>query len=234
VDYYMSGDRERNYRTSVSYAAVVFSVPESTPAPTEPELKGKTVEDKAYLTDAEKRTLLDLAWKWTDATVRGAKPELPAEDDPALTALLKKEGGAFVTLTNRKRLRGCIGFIEPVMPLYKAVARSAQNAARDWRFRRNPIRPAEVKSLHLEISVLTLPKEAKGHEDIVIGKHGIILSKRGRSAVYLPKVPVEQGWTKEKTLTQLSLKAGLAPNDWQRGATFSLFEAHVFGEEWPK
>ena len=58
----------------------------------------------------------------------------------------------------------------------------------------------------------------------------MVLNKAGRSAVFLPQVAPEQGWDLSKTLEQLSMKAGLAANDWKQGASFLVFQADVFGE----
>ena len=41
----------------------------------------------------------------------------------------------------------------------------------------------------------------------------------------------EQGWDREETLANLSMKAGLPPDAWKNGATFEVFTAQVFGEE---
>ena len=56
------------------------------------------------------------------------------------------------------------------------------------------------------------------------------LTKHGRSAVFLPQVAPEQGWGIEETLTHLAMKAGLPPDAWREGASFTVFEAVVFHE----
>ena len=68
-------------------------------------------------------------------------------------------------------------------------------------------------------------------DKIRIGIDGIVLNKDGRSAVFLPQVAPEQGWDLSQTLTNLSLKAGLAGDAWKKGASFLVFQAVVFGEE---
>jgi AMMECR1 domain-containing protein len=69
------------------------------------------------------------------------------------------------------------------------------------------------------------------YRDIVIGRHGMVLELRGRSAVFLPQVAPEQGWDLATTLTHLAYKAGLPGNAWQDPkATFTVFEAVVFHE----
>lgn len=142
--------------------------------------------------------------------------------------LFKKEYGVFVTLNEPNgQLRGCIGNIIPVANLMASLWGRAQDAAlNDPRF--DPVTPEELEHLEVEISVLTPMTPIHGPEDIVIGKHGVVLRKMGRSAVFLPQVAPEQGWNVEQMLTHLSMKAGLAPQAWRSGASFQVFEAQVF------
>ena len=64
----------------------------------------------------------------------------------------------------------------------------------------------------------------------MIGRHGMPLPQNERSAVFLPQVAPEQGWGIEETLTNLAMKAGLPPDAWREGASFTVFEAIVFHE----
>jgi AmmeMemoRadiSam system protein B/AmmeMemoRadiSam system protein A len=147
-----------------------------------------------------------------------------------ITPHMKQIMGAFVTLKRNGDLRGCIGEIFPRRELYKAVMDHAVDAAvHDPRF--NPVGFSELSELIIEISALTKPVPIAGYKDFIVGRHGIVLSKAGRSAVFLPQVAPEQGWQVEQTLTHLSLKAGLPADAWKSGASFSVFEAIVFGED---
>ncbi|MEW6681246.1 MAG: AmmeMemoRadiSam system protein A, partial [bacterium] len=139
--------------------------------------------------------------------------------------------GAFVTLhTKEGILRGCIGYILPHKPLYQAIIDNAISAAvHDYRFPQ--VSYGELSSLKIEISVLTPPKKIGTYTEIILGKHGVVLSKEGCSAVFLPQVALEQGWTREETLTHLSLKAGLPPDAWKKDCQFEVFEAEVFSEK---
>ncbi|MDD3119203.1 MAG: AmmeMemoRadiSam system protein A, partial [Victivallales bacterium] len=116
-------------------------------------------------------------------------------------------------------------------PLYQAVIEQAINAAfRDPRF--PSVTPGELKRLDIEISVLTPPVPVKNWRDIVLGRDGVILRRGARSAVYLPQVATEQGWTLEQMLDNLSLKAGLDEKAWREDdTTFAVFQAEVFGEK---
>ena len=72
-----------------------------------------------------------------------------------------------------------------------------------------------------------------GPKDIVLGTHGVLLTKSGRRAVFLPQVATEQGWDRETMLGELCRKAGLDAGCWRQGAAFSTFQADVFGETGP-
>ena len=160
-----------------------------------------------------------------------SSPEELLSSPDALSPAMRKKTGAFVTLQMRSNgmLRGCIGEIEPFRPLYEAVAARAVDAAfRDPRF--PPLSPGELSEIEIEISALTPPRPVKSYKEIEIGRHGMTLSKYGRSAVFLPQVAPEQGWTLEETLTHLAMKAGLKADDWREGAEFTVFEAVVFRE----
>jgi AmmeMemoRadiSam system protein B/AmmeMemoRadiSam system protein A len=142
---------------------------------------------------------------------------------------LQQPQGVFVTLKKKGELRGCIGRIIGDEPLCKLVGTMAiQSALNDRRFR--PVTADELGEIDIEISVLTPPKQVSGAKDIVVGRDGVLISKDGRSAVFLPQVATEQGWSREEMLDNLCLKAGLKAGSWKQGAALSTFQAIVFGE----
>ena len=141
-------------------------------------------------------------------------------------APVREPAGAFVTLRKDGRLRGCIGYIGPVKPVWEAVLDNAEAAAlRDHRFR--PVGADELDDLDIEVSVLTDPVAIPDWTGFEIGRHGVVLVKDGRRAVFLPDVAVEQGWDREQTLTRLAQKAGLPPDGWREGAQFLVFTNHA-------
>jgi AMMECR1 domain-containing protein len=71
----------------------------------------------------------------------------------------------------------------------------------------------------------------EGPEAIRVGVDGVVIRKNGRSAVFLPHVATEQGWTRDEMLDQLCAKAGLDPGCWRENASFSTFQAEVLREE---
>jgi len=107
------------------------------------------------------------------------------------------------------------------------AARAA--ATRDPRF--NPVRPDELDSISLEISLLS-PFEPIKAEKVIPGVHGLYLIKGNRRGLLLPQVAAERGWDRETYLDNLCLKAGMPPGCWQSGVYDLLsFTAVVFSEE---
>ena len=94
----------------------------------------------------------------------------------------------------------------------------------------DPVRPAELAEIDLEISVLTPECEVDSIDQIQIGRHGLIVEQGARRGLLLPQVPLEQRWDLATFLAQTCLKAGLPRDAWQHGARLLVFEAEVFGD----
>jgi uncharacterized protein len=166
----------------------------------------------------EKKNLLLLARQALTLSVNN-KP-IPPIDITSLTPLLQQNGASFVTLTEGGDLRGCVGALEPSMPLAEDVQYHAVAAAlQDYRF--PPVRPAEVPIINIEISRLTLPQPLlyKGPQDLIThlrpNVDGVIINDGYRRATFLPQV-----WEKlpnpRAFLAHLCQKMG-APSDlWER------------------
>jgi len=171
-----------------------------------------------------------------ESHVRGTKA--PAFDVPAV---FKQKAGVFVTLTTYPddRLRGCIGYPEPVMPLVDAIRDSAVSAcSRDPRF--PSVKASELDNIRVEVSLLTPPTEivVKNCRDFLkhvkCGVDGLIVQRGFARGLLLPQVPVEWEWDEEEFLCQTCLKAGLMPDAWlQEGTKIFKFQAEVFSEEKP-
>jgi AmmeMemoRadiSam system protein B/AmmeMemoRadiSam system protein A len=137
--------------------------------------------------------------------------------------------GAFVTLRKNGELRGCIGQVLPQKELAKTVGAMALFAAfNDQRFA--PVSLSELNKLEIEVSVLTPMKPITSSEEIVVGRDGIVLSKAGKTAVFLPQVATENRWNRTEMLDNLCIKAGLATGCWKSKAHLQIFQAEVFSE----
>jgi AmmeMemoRadiSam system protein A len=136
--------------------------------------------------------------------------------------------GVFTSLYLRGALRGCVGFVLPVHPLYRAVADTARAAAfADGRF--SPVTRDEAPELKIELSILSVPRPIAA-EAIEIGRHGLLISKNGQRGLLLPQVPVEHKWDRITFLEQTCRKAGLRIDAWRTDATIEAFTAEVFGD----
>ncbi len=174
----------------------------------------------------ERELLLQLAHRSIEASLAGREIDLTPP-----SGHLAEKLGAFTTLHLEERLRGCIGYVVPTHSLYQTVAETAQAAAfEDPRF--PPVTAEEAAHLRVEISVLSTPSAIRPDE-VVVGVHGLIVTKSGRRGLLLPQVPVEWHWDRETFLSQTCLKAGLPPDAWIHGIDLQAFTAEVFGEEGP-
>jgi AmmeMemoRadiSam system protein A len=177
------------------------------------------------LDDSGRRALLIIARK---SVVEGVQ----CRRESALTSVpvaLRSPAGAFVTLWKRKRLRGCIGQLDATSPVALVVAHCAFGAAlEDPRFA--PVSSEELPELEIEISVLS-PSFQIVASQVIVGEHGVVISRGHYRGVLLPKVAIEQGWSAERLLDETSIKAGLPREAWREPNTcIEAFTAEVFSE----
>ncbi len=182
---------------------------------------------KGELNRDEQLFLLDLAEK----TVKAAVTNQPLPTLQDIPPRLKEKRGAFVTLEKQHELRGCIGYILPLYPLYETVMEVAQSAAlRDPRF--EPVSPKELKDITIEISVLTVPERITDINLIEVGKHGLIIKRGYYQGLLLPQVATENGWDRLTFLEHTCLKAGLPRDAWKdKNTEIQIFSAQVFNRE---
>ena len=183
-------------------------------------------------TAIDKQYLLALARSVVAARLKqDSRASAPTKLSPAV----HETRGCFVTLHKQGVLRGCIGTIEPLQPLVEGVAENAINAAfRDPRF--PPLEAEEISQVKFEISVLTVPRKLvfEDAEDLKRqlkpGVHGVILSREGRRATFLPQV-WDQLPDLESFLGHLCQKGGLENRCWQDPrTTVQVYEAEHFEE----
>jgi len=178
--------------------------------------------------DAQKQTLLTIASDTVEAVIKQKPIEKPKSDNPELNA----HCGCFVTLKNKDRLRGCIGQFTSEGPLVELVVEMAKaSATGDPRFFADPITPAELEKLDIEISVLSPLQRTDNPLSLRLGIDGIYIRKGCTSGCFLPQVATETGWSKKEFLSYCCAhKAGLPADAWKDPQTqVFLFTAEVFG-----
>lgn len=177
------------------------------------------------LSEKDKQTLLDIARESMHSAVLGGKKFKLSPDEYSDT--LKSKYGAFVTLRNKGKLRGCLGRMTGDIPLYKMIQEMAISASLyDYRF--TPVGPDELSNIDIEISVLSPMTRIDDITEIELGKHGIYIQKGIDSGVFLPQVATETGWSREDFLGHCSRdKAGLGWSGW-KDADVYIFTATIF------
>jgi len=219
LKYANSGDVPAGERSRVvGYSAIAFCKNKEA---------HRNKDNEFSLSKAEQEELLKIARQAVESIVRQKKV---LEISHCEYEALKQDRGAFVTLRKHGQLRGCIGYTAPIQPLYLTVRDAAISAAeRDPRFR--PVQEDELDELSYEISVLSPMRHVRDINEIVIGKHGLVVKKGYSEGLLLPQVAPEQGWDCIEFLEHTCRKAGLPPEAWKDEDTdIFCFTAFVFGE----
>ncbi|HIE05569.1 MAG TPA: AmmeMemoRadiSam system protein A [bacterium (Candidatus Stahlbacteria)] len=168
------------------------------------------------------KMLFKIARASITAGVEGRKHQ--PDPSPDLT----EKCGVFVTIKLNSQLRGCIGYIEGIKPLYQAVSEMAYAAAfSDPRF--PPIRKDEIKDIRLEITVLSPLERIDNIQKIEVGKHGLFIRKGVFQGLLLPQVAVEEDWDRNTFLSHTCLKAGLPIDGWKDAEIF-IFTGEIYKE----
>lgn len=175
----------------------------------------------------DRAKLVELARWAVKAAVTGDAPPQPGET----AGIFGERRGCFVTLKNSGRLRGCIGTFTPQKPLGQMIVEMGVAAStQDPRFFADPITPAELAELAVEVSVLSPLAETDDPAALEIGNHGIYVVSGGRSGCFLPEVATDQGWNAEQFLDHCCAgKAHLPAGAWRESDTkVYLFTSEKF------
>lgn len=221
LKYENSGDITGDKSGVVGYAAIAFY-----------QNKSGNPNSNGELSREEQKFLLDLARDTIELYVKEGKTLEVETDNPKL----RKKRGAFVTLEKGGMLRGCIGHIRAVEPLYLSVRGNAISAAtKDPRF--PPVKADELDKIEIEVSVLSAPSLIKADspdeylEKIEAGRDGIIIEQGTGGATYLPQV-WEQIPDKVSFLENLCQKAWLPKDCWKDDDTkIYRYGVQAFREE---
>jgi len=176
------------------------------------------------------KILIPLAW----AAIKGELGEEHAYPSDRPEWLLAP-GASFVTLTEGRALRGCIGSLEARRPLVDDVRANAIAAAvQDPRF--PPLDAMELDQVAIEVSVLSPPVPldidgfAAAYDALRPGVDGVTVEVGARHrATFLPQV-----WTElphpADFLRHLWLKAGIEPGTWHTGTRVHTYTVKAWQE----
>ena len=145
------------------------------------------------------------------------KMEMP-EDLPE--ELLTKRAGAFVSIHEHGKLRGCIGTIAPVRDCVarEIIDNAVSASTRDPRF--DPIRAHELKWLEISVDVLGEAEPIKSPAELDVKRYGVIVTKGMKRGLLLPDLDGVD--TVEEQISIAKSKAGIA--DWDTNVELQRFE----------
>ena len=200
--------------------------PEGAPQPSPSATPGPPVDLEAPLDAAERDTILRLGWRTLVGRLTGDPIGNKDLEAYAFTPRLLAPRGCWVTVKKSGQARGSQGEFESRRPLYQQVIVFVRRAATgDTRFQ--PLSDRDLPDLTLEIAVIRGSRRVSAPEEILIGTHGVYLSKWGRGALFLPEIPAAGGWSATRTLQELCRQASLPADAWREGARIEVFTTEV-------
>ncbi|MDP4012490.1 MAG: TIGR00296 family protein [Candidatus Nanoarchaeia archaeon] len=140
--------------------------------------------------------------------------------------------GVFVNIEKNNKVRGSIGFPDPIMPLAQAVTDGARCAAfLDPKFQ--PLKKEELNEVTFQLSLMTNLHEIKSINEIKLGKHGIIIEYTGYKGLMLPH-EYKEATSIEEALSMVCKKADLPEDFWKESpCKITIFESEVYKETEP-
>ena len=181
---------------------------------------------ESNLSSVQRQALLNIArWALETFVNDGSEASYRLRDSE-----LEKPAAAFVTLTRKGDLRGCVGYSDPLYPLHQMISRCARSAAsEDHRF--PPVQRDELSELRVSISVLSPLEKVDNLENIIVGRDGLLVVDSECRGLLLPQVALEQGWDREGFLDGVCRKAGLPDSAWRTGRLeIFVFQTENFSE----
>ena len=175
-------------------------------------------EEKLAQSRAAEDPYVQLARRTVETYIREhKKPAIPKD---ILPELMTRRAGAFVSIHEHGRLRGCIGTIAPVRDcLAQEIIDNAVSAStRDPRF--DPIREDELPWLEISVDVLGEPEPIQSADELDVRRYGVIVSKGVKRGLLLPDLDGVD--TVEQQISIAKSKAGIA--DWDDHVKLQRFE----------
>jgi AmmeMemoRadiSam system protein A len=128
-----------------------------------------------------------------------------------LSAEWQRPAGAFVSLTQRGALRGCIGtcLATQLSLVHEIIQNAVAAATADPRF--PPITLDDLAEMDISVDVLTSPEKIDSDERLDPKRYGVIVRAGQRGGVLLPDIP--QVTTAAQQLAITRRKAGIRPDE---------------------
>ena len=174
--------------------------------------------EKLSAARAQEDPYVQLARKTVEMYVRDrVKPEVPAGLPPEM---LSTRAGAFVSIHEHGKLRGCIGTIAPVRNCVaqEIIDNAVSASTRDPRF--DPITADELEWLEISVDVLGEAEPIASPAELDVKRYGVIVTKGTKRGLLLPDLDGVD--TVEQQIAIAKSKAGIA--DWDKKVQLERFE----------
>ena len=138
--------------------------------------------------------------------------------------LYQNRAGAFVSLKEDGRLRGCIGTIQAVRgSLAEEIMHNAVSAcSEDPRF--TPVEAWELERLTISVDVLGETEKISSPEELDVTRYGVIVTKGARRGLLLPNL--EGVDTIEQQIAIAKQKAGIKDHENVELERFEVIRHH--------
>ena len=178
------------------------------------------------LSSFDKSVLIDLARNAATAFIQKGLHDEHAVDIGGLPKALMEKKGLFVSIYKQGELRGCMGAILPVMPIWQACMENARSAAyKDPRV--VPLAIHELDQISFEITLVDTPRPLSDISQLEKGIHGLILTKGSRREVFLPGSLKDLPHSIEQIFAGLRATVDMNDDDHDAPEQWELFDAEV-------
>ncbi len=169
------------------------------------EKQEKKLEEQKNASDIYVRLARNTIEKYIS---EGIIPDIP---DDLPKELLENQAGAFVSIHEHGRLRGCIGTILATKDcIAKEIIDNAISAStRDPRF--DPIRKDELDWLEINVDILGEPEDIESKDQLDVKRYGVIVSNRYKRGLLLPDLDGVD--TVDQQISIAKQKAGILDNE---------------------
>ena len=175
-------------------------------------------QEKLTAARAQEDPYVQLARKTVEMYVRDrVRPEVPEDLPPEMLAT---RAGAFVSIHEHGKLRGCIGTISPVRSCVaqEIIDNAVSASTRDPRF--DPITADELEWLEISVDVLGAPEPIGSPAELDVKRYGVIVTKGTKRGLLLPDLDGVD--TVEQQIAIAKSKAGIG--EWERNVQLERFE----------
>ena len=175
-------------------------------------------QEKLSAARAQEDPYVQLARKTVEMYVRDrVRPEVPQDLPPEM---LNTRAGAFVSIHEHGKLRGCIGTIAPVRSsvAQEIIDNAVSASTRDPRF--DPITADELEWLEISVDVLGEAEPIESPAQLDVKRYGVIVTKGTKRGLLLPDLDGVD--TVEEQIAIAKRKAGIS--EWDKNVQLERFE----------